>query len=77
MSAHLSFEGIEDRSAQIGGVMRRTQVITCSCAGCQGAMEVTVASRRKPPEIIHKIAKRRGWEINPRKAQFLCPEHSK
>lgn len=68
-----TYPGIIETTRQIGGATQRVHVIPCSCDQCQNTVEVVIAGKRKPPAVLHNIAKRRGWKV--RRTTFTCPEH--
>lgn len=55
---------------------QRVHVIPCSCESCQNTVEVAITGKRKPPSVLHNIAKRRGWKVRSKRAEFTCPEHA-
>lgn len=67
-----SYPGISEIVRHVGPNTQRVHVLPCAC--CDNTVEVPVCGRRKPLEILHKIAKHRGWTI--RRKDFFCPEHA-
>lgn len=68
---------ISDKIMQEGQVTRMLQVISCTHEGCQNYNSVVKSQKQKPEDVIYNIARRRGWIINPKKGEALCPTHAK
>lgn len=69
-----SYPGIVETIRRVGDGTQRVHVLPCSCESCQNTVEVVICGKRKPPEVLHNIAKRRGWIV--RRTTFTCPEHA-
>ena len=66
--------GIVESIRHEEGTTVRYQTVACSEPGCCSKLEVRVGGSHKPPDVIYNMARRRGWTVNPKKAQFTCPE---
>ena len=71
------FDGISEVVLQTEGQTRRAQTISCSEPGCSCKLELPINNDRKPPDVVFNIARRRGWDINPTKRSFRCPDHKR
>jgi len=68
------YPGIPEVTRETIGGFQKVHLMPCSCSSCQNAVEVVVGGKRKPQQVLHNIAKRRGWTV--RKDTFTCPEHA-
>lgn len=66
--------GIVDQVRQEDGVKAIYQTLKCSELGCCSKLEFRVRGSHKPSDVIYNMAKRRGWTVNPKRGQFVCPE---
>lgn len=71
------FDGISEVVLQTEVQTRRAQTISCSEPGCSCKLELPINNDRKPPDVVFNIARRRGWDINPTKRSFRCPDHKR
>lgn len=69
------FPYIPEKVRQEGASTRPVQMLKCSAPRCQTKMEVTIKGTRKPPDVIAKMARNKGWLPDMKKGEHLCPDH--
>jgi hypothetical protein len=62
---------------QDGSITKRMHEFRCSEPGCNARLHIPILAKRRPPEVIIKMAKNKGWEIDVSKKISRCPEHNK
>lgn len=70
------FPHIPEKVRQEGASTRPVQYLRCSHKGCKKQVEITIKGTRKPPDVICKMAKNKGWLPDMKKGAHLCPDHA-
>ena len=76
MAAPASYPGIVERVVQLGNRYAPHQVAQCACPGCRAELPIPIKGMRKPPCVIHRVLRHKGWTVqSPRHGEFFCPDH--
>lgn len=68
------YSHIEERRVQQDGTTRCYQFFKCSC--CDATLDYAINGKRKPPDQLAKLARKKGWEIDLKHGRHVCPAHT-